>query len=679
MDGIMTTEETLVRAAAQSAGGFTASADPSSGIVVLARGRGRAATLVGALPAAIESAVFESVPAEPGSEAASWPAPVRSVIAFLGAVHHDLRGESTPAGARSTHGPSTLDVLVAIPAGDRVHVVAAGAVAGFRAQEGRWERLAPLGDRARRPLGLDPKARIEITSEPYRTGDLFLAIPDDAPAGELALAVAPPFAIGLAIAGWAVAADAPEPTAEEAGAYAVLAWQPAAEPIADLAPEEISALPELPLADDFDGHLVLRDDPEIPATPAAPAMASGELPAWLLERAAKDLGGPSRTGGDVEPASEPAPRTGGLAFAYDEEPFARESTKRSRRPLAIGIGIGALILVVGGAGFGLRDQWPALQARLAAATKSVPNAGDPAQASAGNPAADMAQLLTGTRPWQRVVTGAVPGETASQPEAVAAASDDAAAAGSGSIEARTEPFLPDIMVYVDGKPVGKAPQSLDGLNAGTHLVAFDGGNGRRWEEEVTVMPNEVAVAVAPLGANETEGMVEVLASAMHDDGPDDQEVKVLVDGEVRGATPLDLTLDPGTHGIALDLGNGRVIYRVVDVRSGDKQVLDVPVDSPPPFVIEHRPAASLTAGGTVILTVDVKGPAGAATYLNLHVETNGVFKAVPMGPVAGAPGTYAVGLPVTREQNGKQLRYYFTTAADGEEPVVTRIFEVPLR
>jgi hypothetical protein len=189
----------------------------------------------------------------------------------------------------------------------------------------------------------------------------------------------------------------------------------------------------------------------------------------------------------------------------------------------------------------------------------------------------------------------------------------------------------------------------------------------------------VAVAIAPLGAPATQGQVEVLATTMNDDGPADEEVKVLVDGDVRGATPLDLTLDPGVHWVALDLGGDRLVYRVIEVRPGDRQVLEVPIDVPPPFQIHHRPAASLAAEGTAILTVDVKGPAGTATYLDLRVEERGTFRSFPMGPVPGAPGTYAVGLPLSRERHGKQLRYYFATAAEGELPVVTKIFSVPLR
>ncbi|HWN81864.1 MAG TPA: PEGA domain-containing protein, partial [Candidatus Udaeobacter sp.] len=288
----------------------------------------------------------------------------------------------------------------------------------------------------------------------------------------------------------------------------------------------------------------------------------------------------------------------------------------------------------------------------------------------------VSDLVPKPQPWQRVVTGAV--ATKAPTAAQAAETADPAAFGEGRIEARTEPFLANVTVTVDGKAIGKAPVSLDGITAGKHLVGFDGGNGRRWEEEVNVIPNEVAVAVAPLGPAETKGLVQVIATRMNNDGPSDEEVRVEVDGEVKGATPLDMTLEPGTHAVALDLG-GRVVYRVIEVRAGDKQVLDVPVDAPPPFVIEHKAPANLAGDGTVILTVQVTGPSAVATYLNLHVEERGAFRPYPMGPVPGAPGTYAVGLPVTRELHGKRLRYYFATAAEGESPVVTKIFTVPLR
>jgi hypothetical protein len=387
----------------------------------------------------------------------------------------------------------------------------------------------------------------------------------------------------------------------------------------------------------------------------------------LLERAAKDVEHGARID-EVAPAPVLAGETE-LEPELELPDQIRERRRSFRRPMMLG-GIAIALLVPIGLGLGWRPAMNWSKARLAA-TPSTTTTPAPIQAGAsGAQGPGAADLVAGSRPWQRVVAGAVAAESPA---------GDPALVGEGRIEARTEPFIAGVTVTVDGKAIGKAPVSLDGIPAGKHLVGFDGGNGRRWEEEVNVIPDEVAIAIAPLGAPETRGMVEVIATRMNNDGPSDEEVRVLVDGEVRGATPLDLTLEPGTHAVALDLGGDRVIYRVIEVRPGDKQVLDVPVDAPQAFVIEHRAAANLAADGTVILTVQVKGPSAAATYLNLHVEEDGVFKNYPMGPVPGAPGTYAVGLPVSRELHGKRLRYYFATAAEGETPVVTKIFTVPLR
>lgn len=751
MNGVMTSAD---RAAAECAHGFIASSDPGAGIVVLARGRGRAQALAAALPAAIESAVFESVPADPGSEAASWPAPVRSVISFLGALHHDLRTGAANARQQGAAAADALDVLVAIAAGDRMHVVVAGRVVGFRGHRGHWERLAPLGERARRPLGLDPKARIEVTSEPYAPGDLFLAIPDGADPADISLEVAPPFAVTHAIAQWAQAEQTPAPDAG-IGPYAALAWAVSAPVTAGHLPgtqsaldlddldelpelttlEELAELPESESTAEFEPSLpepsplaklralpvleraipepVLAPAPTLgpppppppfapPVDPIAPAVAAvappvapppppppaaptpappaaGVLPAWLLERAAKDVEQGARIDEVAPAAPAEIPQAAMFGNEFPEPEVELRDRRRSFRRLTMLGGIAIALLVPIGLGLGWRPplnlSW--LKARPAA---TPPNTATPAPIQAGAGGAQgpgTADLVAGSRPWQRVVAGAVAAESPSATNAALAG--DPTAVGEGRIEARTEPFIAGVTVTVDGKAIGKAPVSLDGIPAGKHLVGFDGGNGRRWEEEVNVIANEVAIAIAPLGAPETQGLVEVIATRMNNDGPSDEEVQVLVDGEVRGATPLDLKLDPGTHAVALDLGGDRVIYRVIEVRPGDKQVLDVPVDAPPPFVIEHRAAANLAGDGTVILTVQVKGPSASATYLNLHVEENGVFKAYPMGPVPGAPGTYAVGLPVSRELHGKRLRYYFATAAEGETPVVTKIFVVPLR
>ena len=720
MAGVMTTAD---RAAAHHGHGFIASSDPGAGIVVLARGRGRAQQFAAGLPAAIESAVFESVPADPGSEAATWPAPVRSVIAFLGAIHHDLRSGARHPAASGT-APDALDVLVAISAGDRMHVVVAGSVVGFRGHRGQWERLAPLGERARRPLGLDPKARIEVTSEPYAPGDLFLAIPDGSDEADVSLAVAPPFEITHAIASWARTEHRPAPNGT-IGPYAAFAWGAPGEgslPMAHSSLEgELDELPELATLEELtelqrsevtpalDGNLPELDpldevdvpdlDPRIPEPPApvralqpppppppmvrpvvapppppvmaAPAPASAAtrqlLPAWLLERAAKDVAQVNRP--DEEVASAPA--LSALPLASELEPEVEHQERRSffRRPILLGaLALGLLVPI----GLGLGRSRLDLSALTARFSATGPTGSAPIQAGTGAAAGPGTADLVPGKPWQRVVAGA-------DPSGSPTAASDLPISGEGRIEARTEPFIANVTVTVDGKSIGKAPVSLDGIAAGKHLVGFDGGNGRRWEEEVNVIPNEVAIAIAPLGTPATEGLVEVMATRMNNDGPSDEEVQVLVDGEVMGSTPLDLKLEPGTHAVTLQLSGDRVIHRVIDVRAGDKQVLDVPVDAPQPFVIEHRPAANLAADGTVILTVQVKGPSAAATYLNLRVEENGAFKSYPMGPVPGAPGTYAVGLPISQEHHGKRLRYYFATAAEGETPVVTKIFAVPLR
>jgi hypothetical protein len=522
----------------------------------------------------------------------------------------------------------------------------------------------------------------------------------------------PPPAIARALAAWA-GSDTALRLGSGLGAYAALGWAPvldesaleltAADEPADflhLAEEPaVGAVPELPAS-----ALLLPfsepeaiSEPEMISEPKAisePEMISEPeaiteaktalLPEWLLERAAKDLTPPPppppRAGIDGEPAAETEVEADlltelqGLADDPAAPDPAPSRYRRVRHPKRIAALVGLVIAVPIGLGLLLRD--PSLTSLLPGKERPTPPPAGPEhpiQAGAsGVPSSN--DLLGEARPWQRVVAGEGAAGTSATP-----ATPPGATASSGRIEARTEPYLANVMVTVDGKSIGNAPVSLEGLAPGKHLVAFDGGSGRRWEEEVTVVPGDVAVAVAPLGAPATQGLVEVIATTMHDDGPADEEVQVLVNGEVRGATPLDLTLDPGTHSIALDLGGERLVHRVIEVRPGDRQVLEIPVDVPPPFVIQHRPAASLAAAGTAILTVEVRGPAGTATYLDLRVEEGGTFQAFPMGPVPGAPGTYAVGLPISRERHGKRLRYYFVTAAEGELPVVTKIFTVPLR
>ena len=716
----MTEREWMTRALAASDGRFVASADSRTSILVLARGRGRAAMFARALPSAIEGVMANPMQANPGPEIAAWPDPVRSVISFLGAVHHDLRDSSL---AEQDPLPVSLDVLLAVIAEGRLYLVAAGSVAAFLRREGNWELLAPLSGKARLPLGVEPRARIEVTSEPLEPGDLLLAMPSPNGACE-----EPNPDLVAALSAWAEGEAAED---VHAGSFAAFACD------AHLVPEpeddlelEIHALDDEHEDDDGEEHVTLIEIDEEAASPQD--LAEHGLPAWLMEPGAQPSGADALE--LIGVAAEEA--------ALDPEARAAKARAKKRRMRLALAGAGALAVA---ASFAIGAQlWEVWQARLrmheaaipatqetTPATPATPPA--PAGSAADTPVTQSAigGVVDKTAPWQRVVTGAAAaqaagGDRAPNPAQASRGSraDEAApiasaaplipgadrtsaplpagtrasrsektmappagmrgaappgAVGGGRIDARTEPYREAVQVFVDGNPIGVAPVGIGGIPPGRHVVRFETGDGQFWEEEVTLAGAEVATAVAPLGAEASRGVVEVIASTMSNEGSiEEEDVVVFVEGKARGTTPIEITLEPGTYGMRIETDAGTPMDRVVEVRPGDRQVLEFRLDLLPRLAIEHRAATSIANASTPILTAMVRGEGVLVARIDLHVMEADGWTVIPMGQVPGAPGTYAAGLPIDRALHGKALRYYMATA-EGEAKVETPIYSVPIR
>jgi hypothetical protein len=80
-----------------------------------------------------------------------------------------------------------------------------------------------------------------------------------------------------------------------------------------------------------------------------------------------------------------------------------------------------------------------------------------------------------------------------------------------------------------------------------------------------------------------------------------------------------------------------------------------------------------------VLTVVRSGrDARAAEPVDLHVAIGTRWQNIPMAPIPGAPGTYAVGVPLP-ETAGTTLRYYYSTRSDAGEEVFSALYSARLR
>ncbi len=627
-----------VCAAARPGAEWLATANADAGFLVLARGRGPTEALADYLPDVVEAALRGLAPG--GADPAGGPPPpVRSVVSFLQAVHRDVRRDPLPAG-------QGLAALVAIAGAGRVHIITAGGVACLRWRDGEIDLVAPLSQRARPGLGESERALIEVTSEPFRPRDLIVAIPGGFEL--MANATLPPEVrraiteIGqwveargeLPPAGWespcAILYLAPEGAAGEAAAREPAAradsHQPGSEEL-DATNGFSEARVEIRPPGGDSASLAMEE-----ASPDAEAAAGPEdgleLPDWLA--ATGPDGGAGPAGERRDQRRFPWPRVVGLIVAA----------------------IGMFLLVVTVSQM-VRD-------------RERPRSGEP-EAARKPPAPIRAQVAVGGGPSGAAALAPTPPAPAAAPRR-------------GAISARTEPLAPGISVFVDDRPAGESPVTLDSVGLGRHRVRFSGADGFSWEEEVQVRAGETSEAVAPIGTVENVTLVSIQTTVMSDRGVEFRDgLPVVIDGRDVGETPFDIELDPGVHEITIRRASGPPIHRVLDVRRGDRLNLDIRLDRVPAVTIEHTPPSQLTAGETPVLTALRRGlDAHSADPIHLHYAIAGAWQDLVMAPVPGAAGTHAVGLPLG-DASGQTVRYYFSTTADGDETVYSRIYSVRLR
>lgn len=131
-------------------------------------------------------------------------------------------------------------------------------------------------------------------------------------------------------------------------------------------------------------------------------------------------------------------------------------------------------------------------------------------------------------------------------------------------------------VMVDGQARGRTPVLVQGLSPGPHTVAVIGPDEARVEHTVDVRANAREVlGVELLRLPEPPGAVAVTTQPTG--------ATVVVDGENRGVTPLELVqLSPGVHRFEISLDGYDPEQRVVTVRGGERQELHLTLQTGQP-------------------------------------------------------------------------------------------------
>jgi hypothetical protein len=184
----------------------------------------------------------------------------------------------------------------------------------------------------------------------------------------------------------------------------------------------------------------------------------------------------------------------------------------------------------------------------------------------------------------------------------------------GELVVQVETGGPTGGLYLDGKLVGTAPGGVSDAPPGWHVLSVRNRDVVLFEDACDIRPGEVTVRTIPALPPKGKGSLTVRARVLAEDGPTALDgCTVRVDGERVGATPVDLTLRAGFHGVRVERAGYpplvEVLYleagrsRYVNADFGPDEALLVQVD-PPRRVDPGAPLAipvTVTSGGESVL------------------------------------------------------------------------------
>lgn len=209
----------------------------------------------------------------------------------------------------------------------------------------------------------------------------------------------------------------------------------------------------------------------------------------------------------------------------------------------------------------------------------------------------------------------------------------------GEIVVEVQRQGPQGKLFLDGVEMGSAPGSLSEIDPGWHALSIRDGDHILFEDGCTVTSGEVTVVTVPPVPPRGQGRMVVRSRILSENGFEETEGnQVIVDGVLRGVTPLDLNLAAGFHSVRIEAERRppriEALYleagttRYVDGEFGREQRLFVRVN-PPLQADTQRPLAIpvevIAEGETVLLekgSLQVVRP-GQATPVSVPLVPSG--------------------------------------------------------
>lgn len=124
--------------------------------------------------------------------------------------------------------------------------------------------------------------------------------------------------------------------------------------------------------------------------------------------------------------------------------------------------------------------------------------------------------------------------------------------------------MPWANVYIDGKPYGTTPKTIENMKAGMHKVRLENPNFPAWETKVNISKNKTAKVSYKFGGF---GKLVINASPWGN---------VYLDGALKGQTPLTIEKVPaGKHQIKVVKGGFVEFSKTLEINEGSTEQLSV--------------------------------------------------------------------------------------------------------
>ncbi|NNF07022.1 MAG: PEGA domain-containing protein [Candidatus Eisenbacteria bacterium] len=235
-------------------------------------------------------------------------------------------------------------------------------------------------------------------------------------------------------------------------------------------------------------------------------------------------------------------------------------------------------------------------------------------------------------------------------------------------------------VWLDGKPVGQAPGSIDEVPPGWHMLSLRQGDRVLFQDACEVKNAKVTVVRVPPPPPSGKGQLSIRARLLAREGFEDSPGDlVFIDGVNQGQTPLLTNVEAGFHSIRI-VRDGfpdfvDVLYvpagqtKFVDADFGREEKLSVKVDAP----------AKVSGKQNVAFTVEVSTQ-GSLNYGEVLLLPEGQAEPISLPLVASqtAPGLWVAVLPAQSVAGQKKLRGYALCRDDQDREGASEIFELNL-